>query len=422
MEGRYHRAVADKKLSLWFDYSCPYAYLASTHIEALAARTGATLVWEPMLLGGVFRAAGTPQNLNAALGPAKAKHNAADMHRWAARFGVPLTVPAEHPRRTVEALRATLLAGIDPRVIHGLYRAYWVEGRDVADRAVIAAVLDAAGHDGAALVARLDDAAVKEDLVARTARAVDLGVFGAPTTIVGDELFWGQDRLDFVERALGGSPPPPAPSTSSHPHVLDAYFDFSSPFAYLGMTQVEAVAARTSATLRVRPMLLGAVFKDVGQVTVPLSTFSPAKQRHVARDLERWAAHWGVPYRFPTRFPMSSVRALRVYLSLEDEGERRAFRDAVFRAYWADDEDISTDEVLARHLPPSADAAAVLARSQTPEIKQALFDATRTAVEAGVFGAPTFVVDGTELFWGQDRLGLVEAALSAPREAPREAP
>lgn len=410
MEGRYHRAVADKKLSLWFDYSCPYAYLASTQIEALAARTGATLAWEPMLLGGVFRAAGTPQNLNAALGPAKARHNAADMHRWAAHFGVPLAVPPEHPRRTVEALRATLLAGIDPRVIHGFYRAYWVEGRDVADRGVVAAVLDAAGHDGAALVARLDEPAVKEDLVARTARAVDLGVFGAPTTIVGDELFWGQDRLEFVERALGGTPPAPPRPAPTRSHVLDAYFDFSSPFAYLGMTQVEALAARTGATLRVRPMLLGAVFKDVGQVTVPLSTFSPAKQRHVARDLERWAAHWGVRYRFPSRFPMSSVKALRVYLALGDEARRRAFRDAVYAAYWADDEDIAADEVLARHL--GEDAAAVLARAQTSEIKQALFDATRAAVEAGVFGAPTFVVDGTELFWGQDRLGLVEAALT----------
>ncbi len=397
-------------LAIWFDYSCPYAYLASTQVEALAARTRAELTWEPMLLGGVFRENGTPQNLSEALGPAKARHNLADMQRWADRFGVPLVMPAGHPRRTVEALRATLACGLDPRVIHAFYRAYWVEGRDVADRAVVADVVSRAGHDAAAILARLDDPALKDQLRVRTDRAVALGVFGAPTFVVGDELYWGQDRLEFVERALGGTPPPAPAPTPSRPHTLDAYFDFSSPFAYLGMTQVDALAARTGARLTARPMLLGAVFKDVGQVNVPLATFSAAKQRHVARDLDRWAQHWGVPYRFPTRFPMSTVKALRLYLAL-DPAHQRAFRDAVFRAYWAEDRDIASDEVLAALVPAGGEAA--LARAQSPEIKQALFDATRHAVEHGVFGAPSFVVDDEQLFWGQDRLALVESALRA---------
>jgi len=397
-----------KDLAIWFDYSCPYAYLASTQVEALAARTSAELTWEPMLLGGVFRANGTPQNLSEVLGPQKARHNLADMHRWAARFGVPLTMPAGHPRRTVEALRATLASGLDPRVIHAFFRAYWVEGRDVADRSVVGEVLTSAGHDAATLLARIDAPAIKDDLRARTDRAIELGVFGAPTFVVGDELHWGQDRLDFVERALGGTPPAAPAPEPTRVHTLDAYFDFSSPFAYLGMTQVEALAARTGAKLTARPMLLGAVFKDVGQVNVPLATFSAAKQRHVARDLDRWAQQWGVPYRFPTRFPMSTVKALRLYLAL-DAAYQAPFRDGVFRAYWAEDQDIASDEVLARLVPTGGEAA--LARAQSPEIKQALFDATRHAVEQGVFGAPTFVVDGAELFWGQDRLALVESAL-----------
>ena len=77
-------------LHFWFDYSCPYAYLASTQVGALAARTGARLVYEPMLLGGVFRAVGTPQKLFAELSPQKARHNALDMQRWAELFGVTL--------------------------------------------------------------------------------------------------------------------------------------------------------------------------------------------------------------------------------------------------------------------------------------------------------------------------------------------
>jgi 2-hydroxychromene-2-carboxylate isomerase len=184
----------------WFDYSCPYAYLASTQVRALADRTGADLVYEPMLLGGVFRAVGTSQRLFAELSPSKAKHNALDMHRWADLFGVSLTMPAPHPMRTVEALRATLLAGIDPRVIEGFYRAYWVDGRGPSEEATMRDVLGAAGHDASAILARLDEA--KDDLRRRTDEAIALGIFGAPAFVVGGEMYWGQDRIELVEKAL----------------------------------------------------------------------------------------------------------------------------------------------------------------------------------------------------------------------------
>jgi 2-hydroxychromene-2-carboxylate isomerase len=187
-------------LHFWFDYSCPYAYLASTQVAALAARTGAELRYEPMLLGGVFRAVGTSQRLFAELSPSKAAHNALDMQRWAELFGVPLTMPAAHPMRTVEALRATLLVGIDPRVVNGFYRAYWVEGRGPSEESTMRDVLGAAGHEASAVLARLDDA--KDDLRRRTDEAIGLGIFGAPAFVVRGEMYWGQDRLEFVEKAL----------------------------------------------------------------------------------------------------------------------------------------------------------------------------------------------------------------------------
>jgi 2-hydroxychromene-2-carboxylate isomerase len=187
-------------LHFWFDYSCPYAYLASTQVAALAQRTNAELIYEPMLLGGVFRAVGTPQRLFAELSPAKAAHNVRDMQRWAELFGVSLTMPSGHPFRTVEALRATLLCGIDPRVIDGFYRAYWIEGRGPSEEATMRDVLGAAGHDASAILAKLDEA--KEDLRRRTDEAIALGIFGAPAFVVGGELFWGQDRIEFVEKAL----------------------------------------------------------------------------------------------------------------------------------------------------------------------------------------------------------------------------
>ncbi len=192
-------------------------------------------------------------------------------------------------------------------------------------------------------------------------------------------------------------------------HTLEIYWDFSSPFAYLGSTQAEKLAARTGAKLVWRPRLLGGVFKTIGQADVPLMTWSQAKQRYYYEDMHRWAAYWDVPFKFPTKFPMLSLKALRTYLALPEE-RRGDFRERTFRAYWAEDRDISDDAVLRELVGPGADE--VLARTQDPAVKKELVDATQRAVEAGVFGAPTWVVDGKELFWGQDRIPLVERALT----------
>jgi 2-hydroxychromene-2-carboxylate isomerase len=396
-----------RSFEFWFDYSCPYAYLGSETVEALAQRCGAEFTWRPFLLGGVFRAVGTPQKLSSTLSPAKAAHNAADLLRWAELEGVPLRMPEGHPLRTVEALRATLLTGCDPKVIHGFFRAYWEHGEPISSEPTLRRVLADAGHDPEALLPRLSEA--KEELVRRTDEALARGVFGAPAYVVDGELHWGQDRAHFVEARLTGRtvPLPGTPreaSPPSSPRTLEVFFDFSSPFAYLGASQVAALASRTGASVVWRPLLLGGLFRSIGQADVPLFTFSEAKQRFVARDLDRWAAHWGVPFRFPSRFPTSSVKALRAYLSLP-EPQRGAFRDAVFRAYWAEDRDIADDAVL-REL-----AGDPLAAADAPELKQALRAATEEAAARGVFGVPTFVVEG-ELFWGQDRLGLVERALA----------
>jgi 2-hydroxychromene-2-carboxylate isomerase len=193
-------------------------------------------------------------------------------------------------------------------------------------------------------------------------------------------------------------------------HTLEIYWDFSSPFSYLGSTQAKGLAARTGAELTWRPMLLGAVFKAIGQVDVPLLAWSDAKRRYYLNDMLRWAEYWSVPLKWPSRFPMNTVKALRSYLSLPAD-RCDAFREATYRAYWAEDRDISDDKVLAQLIGKGADE--VLARCSQPEIKQELFSATQRAVDAGVFGAPTWIVDGKDLFWGQDRVALVERALNA---------
>jgi 2-hydroxychromene-2-carboxylate isomerase len=397
-------------IDFYFDYSCPFAYLGYTQVHRLAALAKAKLTLKPMLLGGVFRANDTPQKLFATLSPGKAKHNAEDMDRWARLFDVPLTMPAAHPFRTVEALRATIACGIDPKVIAGFYKAYWVENRPPSDDATMRDVLGAAGHDVDAVLAKIKTEEIRSDLFKRTDEAISHGIFGAPSYVVdGKEMFWGQDRMHMV----AGLPfddvyPRPIESKAGKMHTLEFFWDFSSPFAYLGNTQIEALAERTGAKLVSRPMLLGGLFKSIGQADAPILTWSDAKRTYYLRDLTRWGEHWNVPLSWPTRFPMSSIKALRAYLALPEE-RRTDFRKRTFAAYWAEDRDISDDAVLRDLIGDGADE--VLKRTQDPKVKEELIAATKLAEQKGVFGAPTFIVDERELFWGQDRMVLVEREL-----------
>lgn len=189
---------------------------------------------------------------------------------------------------------------------------------------------------------------------------------------------------------------------------VDFYFDFSSPFAYLGSEQIEAVAERAGAQLTWKPMFLGGVFKAVGTPMVPLFELSKQKQQYLAKDIQRWADWHEARFQWPSRFPMNTIAALRLTLA---SGNDPGLIHAIFRAYWADDTDINDPSVLRGCLEFAGLDASLLERTADPVVKEELKTATSDAVEAGVFGAPTCVV-GEQLFWGQDRLGFVERALS----------
>ena len=195
---------------------------------------------------------------------------------------------------------------------------------------------------------------------------------------------------------------------------LSFFFDFSSPFAYLASTQVEGLAARNGAKLRFRPFLLGALFKALGGPDVPLFSMPPPKQRHARDDMFRWADFHGVPLSFPTRFPMNTVKALRMILQLPEE-QQAPLIHAIYRAYWAEDRDINDDAVLAELASGvGLDGPALVAGTKQDAVKERLKVATDEAVKLGLFGAPCFMVDDL-LFWGQDRLAFVEKALQGWR-------
>jgi 2-hydroxychromene-2-carboxylate isomerase len=195
-----------KTAEFFFDFGSPTAYLAWTQLPQMVADCGATLVWRPMLLGGVFKATG---NASPVTVPAKGRWMFGDMARWAQRYGVPLALNPHFPINTLTLMRGAVgLQMRQPdefeRYVATVYRAMWAEPVNMGDAAVMAGVLQGAGFDVAAFTALVGDAEVKAALVANTEEAVSRGVFGAPTVFVGAQMFFGQDRLEFVREALSG--------------------------------------------------------------------------------------------------------------------------------------------------------------------------------------------------------------------------
>jgi 2-hydroxychromene-2-carboxylate isomerase len=194
-------------LEFFYDFVSPYSYFASARVEAIASRTGAAVRWRPFLLGGVLKATDNKAPADTA---AKYAHLKVDTVRWARRLGLPFAWPPAHPFSTVLAMRCALAAerrGALVPFTHAAFRAVWAEGKDLISPEALAAVAASAGLDGPALVAAAPGE--KAALVAQTDEAVRRGSFGAPTFFVGDEMWIGNDRLDFVEEALRAARPAP---------------------------------------------------------------------------------------------------------------------------------------------------------------------------------------------------------------------
>ena len=196
-----------ERVEFFFDYLSPYAYLAWPQIRHVCARNEAELVVTPVLLAGLLQHWG---QLGPAEIPPKMMFAFKDCARSAALLDVPFRAPRFHPFNPLIALRASLskVAGAQQtKVVNALFHAGWGTGADLGSADSITRILDGAGLDGEALVLRTTEGAVKEALRSATRRAVDHGVFGVPTMIVGGELFWGSDQMAHVERRLLGNDP-----------------------------------------------------------------------------------------------------------------------------------------------------------------------------------------------------------------------
>ncbi len=193
--------------------------------------------------------------------------------------------------------------------------------------------------------------------------------------------------------------------------AIEFYFDFSSPYGYLAAARIDDLAGRHGRTVHWRPILLGAVFKVTGQQ--PLVNI-PLKGSYAVHDLQRSARLAGVPFRMPSRFPVATTAACRAYYWLQDRDPvaARTLAQALYRAYFAEDRDISNPEITLGIAATLGHDSKVLAQAlNDPAVKARLKSEIDAAIGRGVFGSPFVVVDN-EPFWGADRLDQVEQWLA----------
>ncbi|MBX2804034.1 MAG: DsbA family protein [Myxococcales bacterium] len=360
----------------WFDITDPWSYLASGVLVRIAAEADRPLLWQPVQLGPA-----EPYS-----NEARQRHAARDLQRWARWLGEPLVDAAVDPARCTEAMRRLLTVPPAKRgtVACRLLREVWGEGRDP-------------------LVAVRDLQPSVETLATPSEAARRAGVFATPSVTVGDEVIWGLDRLHFLRRALGlPSAPEPFARPAEEGHRLELFHDFASPYSYLGFCQMDRFEEQTGVRPTLTPILLGALFRDVGTPMVPLMAFDADRQRWAAQDMQQWAAWWGQPFQFTSTFPLRTVSALRVAIQ-----EPKA-TEPLYRAAWEADLDVGDPAVLHRVLKQAnLPAAELIEGTADPKVKEQLRINTSRAVQAGVCGVPSFLVDDAHMVWGQDRLHIV---------------
>ncbi|GBG27152.1 Glutathione S-transferase kappa 1 [Hondaea fermentalgiana] len=400
-----------------------------------AAREGATFEaeWKPVLLGGLYELSQAPQGKKGSATDAMPANKRQlldqDLQRELKRCGIPFKRNDKHPVRSLDAQRllcAVEDAGTRVALAHALFRAYWVENKDVSQQDVLASI---AQHHGINDVKdRIQNEKNKDTLRANTEWAAGHGAFGVPSFFVEVDddlnLFFGNDRTHFAMRRLGVTPEHPLarplrlqPTLRAAPKqdlVLNFYHDFSSPWSFLGSTQVFRLAEVHGARLVMKPILLGALFREIGTPNVPMLAISSVKRAYGGLDMQDWCAfHDNVPLRFPDDFPLRTVLPLRVAIA------DPAVTKHIYQAAWTQNKNVGDKDVLRQVLEKAGfDAETLFSQADQQGIKEQLKRNTMEFKDKGGCGVPTFQVgDAGALVWGQDRVNVVADMLSEAAES-----
>lgn len=194
------------RVEFWYEFASTYSYLSAMRIEALAKEAGAEVIWKPFVLGPIFSAQGwntSPFNIY----PAKGKYMVREMERLTKQRGLPFKMPTPFPQNSLHAARLAIIGhdeGWGPAFTRAVYSAQFAEGANISSRDTLADILKSLRLNAPALLARMEDPHVKQRLRQQTEEAQELGIFGAPSFLAGNELFWGDDRLEQALAQLQG--------------------------------------------------------------------------------------------------------------------------------------------------------------------------------------------------------------------------
>lgn len=442
------------------------------------------MIWRPVLLGAIYRATEAPQGAKGSasdvFNPTKRAIGVKSMSRTIRRYQIAYDPPPQHPRKTVNALRLLhALQGKDRIVLTKLlFKAYWVDGRDVSNDEELLAIVRESGIESVHKISRdtWADRKPRQELEAATSDAVGRGAFGVPGFWIPEarwtdgsgatrkgRFLWGQDRMHFVEATLlslrKGDDWQSVPDLKSlMPRCitknrvagkvkLEFWYDFSSPWAFLGWTQIQRMQRMFGPELEIvmKPFLLGILFREVGAPNLPSSVISPAKGLWMRQDHVDWARYWnavnqqeGSPDKnidvyWADIFPIRTPTVLRVAMV-----EPSAV-PALYRGCWEQNLDMAKDDVLVKVLDQAGyNGLKLLRKANTPEVKGKLRETTAEAKAQGLCGVPSYRVlrqDGEGewvlqggVVWGQDELNVVEdliagwdaeksVAIAEPRKA-----
>ncbi|RDV02937.1 2-hydroxychromene-2-carboxylate isomerase [Sphingorhabdus pulchriflava] len=198
--------MVSKSFEFLFDFGGPNSYLAHKVLPELCNATGATATYVPILLGGLFKITNNQAPMmRYAETPAKRDYEMLEFNRFVTAHNIPFKMNPHFPINSLYLMRGAVAAqhlGCFMPYVEAVMAAMWEHGANMGDAAVVKDVLDAAGLDGAALLAKVEDSEVKAELLANTEKAAARGAFGVPTFFVGNEIFWGKERLGQVAEAL----------------------------------------------------------------------------------------------------------------------------------------------------------------------------------------------------------------------------
>lgn len=192
------------KVEFYYDFTSPYTYIASTRIEKICEDNGAELEWKPFFMGGLFVDMGVKAPIDIANKFAYVKQDTRDL---AKHYGVDFKFPAVFPLRSVKPMRGAFAAAEKGKLTeytHEMFRLFWTKGWDLGEDKVLGKAVAGIGIDPGWFIARIGEQEIKDRLREETSKAAARGVFGAPTIFVGNKMFWGNDRLDYVDEYLKG--------------------------------------------------------------------------------------------------------------------------------------------------------------------------------------------------------------------------